>query len=790
MSDLDGFLAQYPFELDDFQKDAIHNIEAGHSVVVFAPTGSGKTIIAEFCATKAIGAGKKLFYTTPLKALSNQKFHDLQKQYGEQNVGLLTGDVSINRDAWIVVMTTEIFRNMLYGIHEDSSLINQVGYLVLDECHYMNDPQRGTVWEETIIYCPEHIQMVALSATIANALELTDWINEVHHDTRLIFSDFRPVPLRFFYYDREQVLPLYEAPGKLNRKLKTHTKNNRFSRDKRGGGVMNKLIQTMHERDMLPAIFFSFSRREIENNLRETRFVSILTDFEKKQINDFIKNYLVDHPYLEGNPMLAPLRNGFACHHAGLLPGVKHIVEKLFQEGFIKVVFATETLAAGINMPARSTVITKISKRGDDGHRMLTANEFLQMSGRAGRRGMDKVGYVVVCSSQYEGAFEAATLASGQSDPLNSQFTPTYGMVLNILKKYTLEDAAFLIRKSFGQFTVARRLQPLADDIAMKTKALEELTNFQCPYGVSDEDFHNYLRSHALEVETAKFTKILKKQVKLHGAQEDIVKQLSQEEAKRDNLLSTMERTACHACDIINRHQKLDDRIRRLQKKLKTQNRFYDEEKDYYWQRFSRIYELLKSQGYLDDQNKPTDKGWMTSQIRAENEFFIAELILQNFFEELTPPQLAAVVHAITSDSERPRDFNNMRASVEIEQRVAEISKFARRIENLQNQHRVDAPITINTLACGLVEGWAQGLPWTRLTSATNIAEGDLVRMMRRTADMLRQLSRIQGIPEHIARTAKTALAGIHRVPIIEEEEKEAGVTVPVVLSSIEPPQA
>ena len=235
---LEDFQAQLSFPLDDFQQDAIRSISEGHSVVVCAPTGSGKTIIAEYAAMRALSEGKKIFYTTPLKALSNQKYFDLKNQYGEANVGLLTGDSSVNRDARIIVMTTEIFRNMLYGIEGDRHMLGYLGYVVLDECHYMNDSERGTVWEECIIYCPDNIQLIALSATVANAAELTDWINEVHHDTRLIWSDFRPVPLRFSFYDRDRLVPLFESPGpdgqkKLNRKLKLDMKGQRFAKHQR-----------------------------------------------------------------------------------------------------------------------------------------------------------------------------------------------------------------------------------------------------------------------------------------------------------------------------------------------------------------------------------------------------------------------------------------------------------------------------------------------------------------------------------------------------------------------------
>ena len=431
---IQDFYKRFEFELDDFQKEAIEDIADGHSVVVCAPTGSGKTVIAEFAAFKALNEGVKCFYTTPLKALSNQKFYDLKRQYGAENVGLLTGDTTINRDARIIVMTTEIFRNMLYGTYRESDLLQNVGSVVLDECHYMNDAQRGTVWEESIIYCPDSIQIVALSATVANADELTAWINEVHHDTFLVYSDFRPVPLRFSYYDRENLLPLFEAPGRMNKRLKLHQKGNRFAKNMRAFSP-NKLILEMHEKDMLPAIFFTFSRRDCNKNLRETERLKLLSPGDRRELNRQIDAFLDLNPYLKNNELLPFIRNGFASHHAGLLPGLKHLVETLFQQGLIKAVFATETLAAGINMPARSTVITALSKRSDDGHRLLTANEFLQMSGRAGRRGMDPVGYVVTIASPYEGAREAATLASSPPDPLNSQFSPTYGMVLNLLQK-------------------------------------------------------------------------------------------------------------------------------------------------------------------------------------------------------------------------------------------------------------------------------------------------------------------------------------------------------------------
>jgi superfamily II RNA helicase len=767
---LDDFQSQLAFPLDDFQRDAITTISDGHSVVVCAPTGSGKTVVAEYAAMRALAEGKKIFYTTPLKALSNQKFFDLKGRFGEANVGLLTGDVTVNRDARVVVMTTEIFRNMLYGIREDSSMLSYLGYVVLDECHYMNDAERGTVWEESIIYCPDSVQLVALSATVANAAELTDWINEVHHDTRLVWTDFRPVPLRFSYYDRDRLMPLFEAPGRLNRKLKLDIKGQRFAKKQRFFRP-NDLIAAMHERNMLPAIFFTFSRKDCDKHLEFTQVLKLLSAEERTLLNRKVDDYVVQNPFLESSQQLLSIRNGFASHHAGLLPALKHLVETLFQQGLIKTVFATETLAAGINMPARSTVITKISKRTNDGHRVLTASEFLQMSGRAGRRGMDEVGYVIIVSSQYEGAQEAATLASSPPDPLNSQFTPTYGMVLNLLQRHTLEQAEFLVAQSFGQFTAARRLRPLEESKAHHETQLQGLLDFKCPYDVSDKDFHGYLRAKSLVHETSRFVRILQKQIKMHGESPEVTKQLNHEQGKLNNLRTTVHGSPCEKCNLLKKHQSIEERIQREQRKLKTVNMMLSEEKNTYWRRFMGIYNLLRDTGYLNETDQPTLKGALTAQIRAENEYAMAEVLLaQDVLELLSAPQLAGALSAMLNDSNRENLYVKLRLSGQTMHALAQIEKLFKRIDRLQHKHGVEVGLILNPIASGLVEAWAHGVTWERLIGSTNIGEGDIVRMLRRTADMLRQIGRAKGVPERLSYTAREALHLIYREPIKEIE--------------------
>ncbi len=466
----------FPFELDDFQLQAIAALEAGRSVVVCAPTGSGKTLIGEYAIHRALAQGRRVFYTTPLKALSNQKLRDFRDQFGAEIVGLLTGDVSINRDAPILVMTTEIFRNMLYGtpIGEVGTSLIGVETVVLDECHYMNDRQRGTVWEESIIYCPPEIQLVALSATVANSDQLTDWIQQVHGPTELIYSDYRPVPLRFYFCNPKGLFPLLDdSQQRMNPRLKPKGGKGSVRGENRRGPRQESpnlayVLSQLQQRDMLPAIYFIFSRKGCDQAVAEVSKLplSLVSEDEAARLRTQVDEFLARNPEAGRVDQIEPLYRGIAAHHAGILPAWKALIEELFQQGLIKVVFATETLAAGINMPARTTVISSLSKRTDLGHRLLNASEFLQMAGRAGRRGMDSLGHVVTVQTPFEGAREAAYLATVGADPLVSQFTPSYGMVLNLLQTHTLEEARELIERSFGQYLSTLYLRPQQETIA------------------------------------------------------------------------------------------------------------------------------------------------------------------------------------------------------------------------------------------------------------------------------------------------------------------------------------
>lgn len=759
---------KFPFKLDEFQKEACEYINNGRSVVVCAPTGAGKTVIAEHSIHRAIETGHRVFYTTPLKALSNQKYGDFSTKYGINSVGLLTGDTSINRDAQIVVMTTEVFRNMLYGTNFGSVTENlrDVRYVILDEVHYMNDEQRGTVWEESIIYCPTNIQIVALSATVANAKQLTDWINTVHSHTELINTDFRPVPLRFYYFDSSQpntVLPILTPSGQLNSKIRPEKRQFHRRGKLPQRSVVKDIVRVLHEKDMLPAIYFTFSRKKCDEQMEKCASLMLVTPKEQKQIKKIVDEYLAENPYLYNNRHIEYILNGVASHHAGLLPGWKVLVEKLFQQGLIKVVFATETLAAGINMPARSTVISSISKRTDSGHRTLTPSEFLQMSGRAGRRGMDEIGYVIVVGTQFQSPEEVAELVLSEANPLESRFSPTYSMVLNLLQRFSLDEAKELILKSFGYFSSNSRLAPLLHQQEENQKMIDNLQSFVCHHKLTNQDLLDYNKIREIYVENRRTFKTIQKQEKSKN------RPLSQEAIdfgkKTKEMLEKMHSYPCDTCKLFKKHMKGIEVLERYTIKQKKLANDIEREKDIFWNNFLAHRKVLMDFGYLKD-DYPTDKGVMTSQIRAENELFISEIVLLRILENLTPAELASVVCAITTEDLRAETYPQIPISQAVRKTLNQIKNIKRNIDKSQKDNGIETPMYINSYYSALIEMWVNGAEWETISEQVEMGEGDIVRVFKRTVDVLRQFCIISSVPEALTFTAREAIQGILREPI------------------------
>lgn len=757
---------EFPFELDDFQKEACEVIDNGESVVVCAPTGAGKTVIAQHAIHRALEQGCRIFYTTPLKALSNQKFYDFGEKYGYDKVGLLTGDTSINRGAQVVIMTTEVFRNMLYGTNFGAVADNlkDVRYVVLDEVHYMNDEQRGTVWEESIIYCPTNIQIIALSATVANCDELTNWINTVHSRTKLVNTDFRPVPLRFYYFDSSQpfkLLPLLTPEGKLNKKIRPERPQWAKGKDKRKKTYVKQIIQNLADANMLPAIYFTFSRKKCDEQMEKCAGLGLNTKAEQEEIKAFIDEFIAENPHLYGNKHIEYLIQGVASHHAGLLPAWKNLVEKLFQKGLIKVVFATETLAAGINMPARSTVISATSKRTDSGHRMLTANEFLQMSGRAGRRGMDEVGYVTIVGTSFQTPEEVAELVLSGSNPLESRFSPSYSMVLNLLQRFTLEESKELILKSFGYYSSDFRLKPILAQIEQFDNEINE-RNFVCPSHLSDDKLLEYDKLRFLYVQNRQtYKKILRQEKQKHRPLSPEVIEFG-ERNKAD--LHKLQSFACDLCKHYKKHSKNIEVIKRIESKKKKLQKEIEKQKDIYWNKFLAHRAVLQDYGYLQN-DYPTEKGKTTSQIRAENELFLAEIIFSGVLENLTPSQLAGVICAITTEELRI-EIPYVPFSEPVRKTLNKIRNIKKKLAKAQANYDIHSPLNINPYFSSMIELWVEGAEWETVTEQIDIGEGDIVRAFKRVVDVLRQLTVIDNVSESIVFTAREAIDKIQRAPV------------------------
>ena len=517
---LASFAGQLSFTLDDFQQRACQALETGHGVLVCAPTGAGKTVVGEFAVHLALAAGRKCFYTTPIKALSNQKHNDLVARYGPERIGLLTGDQSINGDADVVVMTTEVLRNMLYA---NSPVLYGLSFVVMDEVHFLADRMRGAVWEEVILHLPDDVRLVSLSATVSNAEEFGGWIQTVRGDTTVVVDEHRPVPLWQHVMVGKRLFDLfdYRASGAaksgrellVDPELLRHIANRReadrladWQPRGRGRGRPSiyrppsrpDVIGTLDREGLLPAITFIFSRAGCDAAVKQCLRSSLrlTSDEERVRIADVIDRRTADlneadlvvldyHEWREG------LLRGLAAHHAGMLPIFRHTVEELFTAGLVKAVFATETLALGINMPARTVLLERLVKFNGEQHMPLTPGEYTQLTGRAGRRGIDVEGHAVVLWHPDIDPAEVAGLASTRTFPLRSSFAPTYNMTINLVNQMGPTQAHKLLESSFAQYQADRSVVGLVRAVERGERVLDEIAN---ELGGHDASILDYVR--------------------------------------------------------------------------------------------------------------------------------------------------------------------------------------------------------------------------------------------------------------------------------------------------------
>jgi len=892
----------FPFPLDPFQLEAIDALNQGHSVVVSAPTGSGKTLVGEYAIHRALAHGKKVFYTTPLKALSNQKLRDFREQFGTETVGLLTGDLSLNREAQVVVMTTEIFRNMLYAEidHPDNDPLEDVEAVVLDECHYMNDSQRGTVWEESIIHCPSSIQLVALSATVANAGQLTDWIEAVHGPTRLIHSDHRPVPLAFSFCSAKGLHPLLNEAGTdlhPNCKVWRAPKGNRRKGPKTPkppqpeAPPLGFVVAQMAERDMLPAIYFIFSRRGCDKGVRDLGKLCLVTPQEQARIRARLDVFMAASPEAVREGHDEPLQRGIASHHAGVLPAWKELIEELFQQGLIKVVFATETLAAGINMPARTTVISALSKRTERGHRPLMGSEFLQMAGRAGRRGLDSQGYVVTVQSRFEGVREAGQLATAPADPLVSQFTPSYGMVLNLLQRYDLAKARELVERSFGRYLATLDLKTDQDRITELQQLLASLASTADGADVPWDDFEDYEKRRGRLREERRLLRTLQHQaeetvahaltlalqfasegsllslkapplkgritpavlvekvkgpgqfpllkcltddnlwillpcsavVSLHAElsclqvsqieppelqrigehhhgnqasgglalavasmarrhdmatpQYDLAGEVQEQAQLVQELEEELELHPAHRWGDRRQLKKHHRRRSELELEIEERQRLLHFRSNRHWDTVLSLIDVLRHFGALAGEAglEPTEVGRTVAALRGDNELWLGLALMSGHLDALDPAELAAALEAISTEVNRPDLWCAWSPPAAVEEALHDLRAIRRQLERQQEKAKVTFPLWWEPELTGLVHAWANGAGWSEVIANTSLDEGDVVRVLRRTVDLLAQIPYCEAVSQQLRDNARRALRTINRFPVCELEDLLAG---------------
>jgi ATP-dependent RNA helicase HelY len=727
------FADTFPFELDPFQIEACHALENGKGVLVAAPTGAGKTIVGEFAVDLVINSGGKCFYTTPIKALSNQKFSELSEKYGESKVGLLTGDTSINSEAQIVVMTTEVLRNMIYS---NSSTINDLKYVVMDEVHYLADKFRGAVWEEILIHLSEAVQVISLSATVSNAEEFGEWLQTVRGDTEVIVSEIRPVPLYQHVLFGNRLVDLFGENHKLNPEL-TRLERDSYRqvrgtwREKPKGPkslTRSEVIEKLDREGLLPAITFIFSRNNCDAAVRQCLTAGIrLTNSQErssirevvaKNIKSLAEEDLVVLGYYE---WADALERGVAAHHAGLLPAFKVTVEELFQRGLVKAVFATETLALGINMPARTVVLEKLSKWNGEGHVAISPGEYTQLTGRAGRRGIDIEGNAVILWGNELDSTSVGGLASTRTYPLKSSFKPTYNMSINLISQFGSDKARTSLESSLAQFQADKAVVGLAKQIRKNESARDSLfIEAKCDKG----DFIEYSQ--------------LRGQIK---KLESDSKRSKRKRAEIDDEIASirkrMKNHICHSCPDRENHSRFAERALRLQREIDGLTERINSRTNVIAKRFDRIKIILDKFGYIDN-DQITKPGKMLAKIYGETDLLIAESIRADLFSNLSATDLVAVISSCIYESRNDEAAKIPRG--EIQTALSGISKIYGRIHSAETDLNLEPMRAPDFGFCWASHKWASGNSLTSVLKGNDLTVGDFVRSMKQIIDLLRQL--------------------------------------------------
>ena len=802
-----GFAASQRFELDPFQLAGCRSLEEGRSVLVAAPTGAGKTIVGEFAIHLAMrepvdgGHPAKAFYTTPMKALSNQKFRELVEVYGADDVGLLTGDTNINGNARVVVMTTEVLRNMLYA---GSSALRGLRYVVMDEVHYLADRFRGAVWEEVIIHLPSDVKLVSLSATVSNAEEFGDWLDTVRGDTDVIVSEIRPVPLEQHVLVRGDILPLFDdragiATAQVNQELmrirsfkgptfennrRAQSMNSSAARGYEGtrrrpskGGTRPvrsanvqrierldrpDVIELLDRGNLLPAIFFIFSRAGCDAAVQQVRRSGIrLTTHEERleiraTVEERTRTLLDEDLAVLGYwDWLDNLERGIAAHHAGLLPAFKEVVEDLFRRKLVKVVFATETLALGINMPARTVVLEKLEKFNGEARVAITSGEYTQITGRAGRRGIDVEGHAVIQWTEGLDPQAVAALASRRTYPLNSSFRPTYNMAVNLIDQFGRGRAREILESSFAQFQADRAVVGLARQVREQE---ESLAGYERAMTCDRGDFPEYSK---IRRELSDLEKINRKDANASRATRD------QRHRQIASLRKRMQRHPCHQCPDREDHARWAERYWRLKRTVDGLRRQIENRTGTVARIFDRVVDVLGELDYVavDDEGATTltSDGRTMRRIYGERDLLVAESLRTGIWKDLDGASLAALacclVYEPRRDEAAPGEHRLPRGA--FRSALSATQDLWLRLDDLEREHSLPGTEPVATGLAQAMHSWARGVALDRVLIEADMAAGDFVRWVKQTIDLLDQLSLVA--EPAVGTVARRALDAVRR---------------------------
>jgi ATP-dependent RNA helicase HelY len=766
-----AFQATLPWPLDEFQVEALHKLESHRGVLVSAPTSSGKTVVAEFAVWRCLEAPphlrrratepRNVIYTTPLKALSNQKYHDLCDRYGAHNVGLVTGEHTVNDGAPVVVMTTEILRNVLY---DEPARLDVVGDVVLDEVHYIDDYPRGTVWEEIIIEAPQHIRFIGLSATISNVDEVAAWMSSLRGDVATVVRTERPVSLELWLAMGNDFFPLFDERGNVHRRTldmaqneTLHERRLRYVRQAPDNDLLH-VLDRLRERDMLPSIYFIFSRRGCREALARCAVHNIdLTSAEEKARVDAEyerRLALVDDEderrvYREALG-LDLLRRGLAMHHAGMLPYAKETVERLFLLGLIKVVFATETLSLGLNMPARACVLSSFTKFDGTGFHSLTAGELTQLMVRAGRRGIDVVGHGIILKEQDVDVRDIYDAAIGGEMEVESKFSPTYTMTLNLLRTRSVEQAEMLMERSFGQYQNAGRYAHWEHKERNLQERLQDLraTVYRHPtVNCTEKTLSQFLKANDdINELQARIRRARRdhwrdsRRGRFGGRAADPGQRFEMMRRQLKSLQQKAHQSPCRSCPYLADHRAHRYEIRDVEETLRGGEDELRAARDRYREEFRAYRGVLTEAGYLAD-DRPTDLGMLAASLYGESALVVAEAIEQGWFEGLEPQELsAALTMVVNEDRGRDRPARVRFPSDKVERSFRLLRGALYRLASLEQQHGLE---TLRPLSFDYVlpaYWWTMGVPLADIEPPAGADLGDVVKAIKNLYSMLRQM--------------------------------------------------